>query len=41
MAYRKDGLSIIICGCAKEAHTKDTADEGGGQEEHRQDLNIS
>ena len=39
MADREFCLAIRPLGCAEEAHTEDAADEGGGQEKHRQDLN--
>lgn len=41
MADSKDCLPMCVLTRAKEAHAKDTADEGGGQKKHRQDLDVS
>ena len=41
MADRKDSLAIGPLGSTEKAHAKDTADEGGGQEKNRQDLDDS
>lgn len=34
-------MTISPLGSVEKAHAKDTADEGGGQEKHRQDLDHS
>lgn len=41
MADRKDCFPMRVLTRAKEAHAKDTADEGGGQKKHRQNLDVS
>ena len=41
MADCEDCLAISALGRAEEAHAEDAADEGGGQEKHRQDLDDS
>lgn len=38
MAHREFCLAISALGCAEKAHAEDTADEGGGQEKHGQNL---
>lgn len=38
MANREFCPAISPLGCAEKAHAEDTADEGGGQEKHGQDL---
>lgn len=41
MANGEGCLAIFVLGRAEEAHAKDTADEGGRQEKHGQDLDVS
>ena len=41
MANGEDCLTSLVLGRAEEAHTKDAADEGGRQEKHRQNLDVS
>ena len=41
MADGEGCLAIFVLGGTEEAHSKDTADKGGRQEKHGQDLDVS
>ena len=41
MADGEGCLAIFVLGRTEKAHAEDTADEGGRQEKHGQDLDVS